>query len=160
MTEILKTLQLNENASETAAINEIVKLKAENETSKKSVAELSDKLKSSENARLELSAEIQKMNSEKLASEAKAVITQAVKSGKIHPSVADIYENRYLTGKEDVIKELSLIPENWSVQLTANNPDNSELNDKQSALMIEAGLNPKDAEDVKIFKATFKEGGK
>ncbi len=128
----------------------------------------SEKTKKLEDQVIELSKELKVRQEAELKSEAEKVVNDAIKSGKIHPAVSEIYLSRYMKDKETVNLELSKIPAdifNPEKQLSKPFEEKKgvELSAEDKAKMAAGGLDVNDKESVEVYlasKAKLSEGGK
>lgn len=114
-----------------------------------------EKAEVAEKAAEEMNAELTLLKTEKLQDEAAKVIDDAVEAGQYHPSIRELKYKKYLDGgKEEIEKELSLIPKielSGEINKTVKKLDNSKISDNDKAIMLDCGLNPEKEEDIKFF---------
>ncbi len=172
--ELIKTeLGLDVNVNESVVLNRVKELKTELEKMKemkmemetvlKEKVELEKKLKETEKTLTELNAELQNIKQESLKREAEETIKKAIELGQYHPKLYDLKVEQYMKDKETVKKELEILPktkDEGRKTKTDKEDTNIQLYDDEREAMLEFGLDPKDKESVKIFRAEFKKNKK
>ncbi len=151
-------LDLNKEASLEAVHTAVKTLKADIVTKTGQITELTAKVKSAEDKAIELSKELKESKDAELKKEATESVRKWIELGKVHPAVQDIVINRYILNKEDVTKEMDLIPDKVYTGQKASNGDVTGLSQDVLSKMKKAGLDPANKEDVNV--ALSKWGGK
>jgi len=159
--DLTKILSLSKDASDDSIYSAVVELSKKADESAAKVLELAKTLTDAESKKLEaenkaieLGKKLIDIEKKTLSAEADAFLKTNIELGKIHPATQDIWRERYVLNAEAVKKEMELIPAKEGGQLSANGAPASKVDAKDESIMLNAGLDPKNAEDVKIFLAS------
>lgn len=160
LTKVTSFLGLNKDADADSIYAATYALSKKVQESEAKVLELNTKLTDTEtkkteaeNKAIELGKKLTEIENEKLGAEATEFLKTNIELGKIHPATQDIWRSRFLANKQATLDEMALIPAKDGQQLSGNAPAGN-VSPEDSAAMVWAGLNPKDAEDVAIFTAS------
>ena len=160
LTQVTNLLGLNKDADVDSIYAATFELSKKVQEKEAKVLELNTKLTETEtkkteaeNKAIELGKKLTEIETEKLVAEATEFLKANIELGKIHPATQDIWKGRFMTNKQATLDEMELIPEKEGFQLSGNAPAGN-VSPEDSAAMVRAGLNPKDAEDVAAFTAS------
>lgn len=168
MYELTKHLGLSNEASEDAIYSAVMELskkveaaESEVKTLTAKVAEKESELKSAQDKAIELGNELNAITLSKLESEADVFLKENIELGKIHPATQEIWKARYIKDAQAAKDEMSLIPAKDGAQLSNSGAGVTGASEEEIMAMTKAQLDPKDPEDVKIYRARKRElGGK
>jgi phage I-like protein len=134
---------------------EILKMKAEVEAAKSALTTAEGEKAEAQEA---LSALKKSANEE----EAKKVVEEAITFGQYHPGLKDMKVEAYLSNKDSVLKELSVIPKkSTDSQLSSSIVDGVTFSAEDKAILLDAGYNLEDPKDLALAKKFIEsQGGK
>jgi hypothetical protein len=118
--------------------------------------EQAEEIQKFEKANKEITAELSTIKTTALEKEADEVLTQAVKDGQLPTSETylDIMKKRYVLDKKSVVEELEALPKSGEPrQLTSSGSGKGfKLSQDDRDIMENAGLDPDDPKDIKVYK--------
>ena len=163
MDSIKLELGFDTNVNESVVLSKVKEMKLELEQTKKELdrvkrefEEVKKQKEVAEKVATELNAELQEIKEKELKKEAEEVIKKAIELGQYNPKLFELKVNQYLKDKETVLKELELLPKIDSAQKTSNfNDEAIKVDETVKEMMYKIGLDPKNKEDVEIFKFEF-----
>lgn len=117
------------------------------------IGELTQAKEEAEVAAEEMNKELTEIKQTELEKEAVTVIDEAIKKGKYHVALRDMKIRLYKENKQNILDELAVLPENENKRMTGQKQnDNVSLEKEDSEIMKERGLDPTNADHVKLYK--------
>lgn len=113
MEKLIQTFGLNADATEDTILTKIDELRNENESLKKEVGEIKDKIESEKAKASELDETKQQLSDlqiKLLTKDRDDVIKKALSAGKIRPKDKEYWEKRFMSDPENVTKDLDKFP--------------------------------------------------
>lgn len=97
-----------------------------------------------------------------LESKAVTVIDEAIKLGQFHPSLKELKVAQYLSDKDSVMKELSVVPKKEASKQITTSIGGIELSAEDRDILLSAGYDLEKPEDVKLAQVflSSQKGGK
>jgi hypothetical protein len=106
--------------------------------------------------------ELSVIKAEAEKAEAEKVIDEAIKCGQFHPALKELKLSQYMSSKDDVLKELSVLPkvEN-KVQSTSSGVIEGSFSELDKAILLSVDYDLNDPKDIKLANEYLKlQGGK
>lgn len=153
MTQLARHLGLVESANETTILEGVKGIELERDRLKGENAALLDRVTKAEATATELGKKVLTHEQEKLKAEAESVVMLAIQNGQYAPALKELKINQYLNGGKAIIEEeVRLLEKRPGGQKSASGGGaNSNLDATDRAIMLERGMNPDDAADVKKY---------
>jgi len=131
----------------------IEELKIELEKMKGALQTATDELTVMKDEKQKAMEALEAIQKETIKSEASGVIDLAIKDGQYHPAMKDFKVAQYIEKKEEVLKELSLIPKvktNIQQMTIANSEKTFDISEENKAILLDAGYDLEKPEDMKL----------
>lgn len=142
----------------------IEELKSEIASMKKTMEEAKGELAAVKGAKDEAEKMLSALTLLSAKTEAGSVVDEAIKLGQYHPSLKEMKVELYLSNKDSVVKELSIIPKKDAPKQSTIPGDGSmslDISDEDKAILLDAGYDLSKPEDMKLAKEFIKlNGGK
>lgn len=157
--ELTQKLELQEEASITAIAEAVQKLMDEGvekaqivDELKATIAKLTEDKAQVEEAMNKVNEELSTIKQAELQKSAESTIDLAIKDGQYHPALKDLKIKQFIANKDEVQKELEVIPKlKEGQQSSISHEDETKLTNEDKEIMISLDMDPSNEDDKKTY---------